>query len=304
MSRGSRVILAYAPMGADLAVKPVTGWKILPRTGDTLNNTTELTKSETIADTRLATAGMVTSAQASGDVDVEFIKSTYDDLIAAAAFNDWNENVLTFGGNTQKLFAIEKNFSDVGQYHYWSGMAVDKWSLTIPDSGFIKMQFSFVGSGYENGLSAYATTPTPSPTSPKASSISVDSITINGEDLKGVACVTAFDFSVTNNLERQNCIGSGLYGAKNMEKMADMEGSLTIAYGQKAQSILNNQLTGTTVSLQAVIKFPDGSKYTLDIGKAQLSGDIPNGGADDILNAQLSYTVVEQAPTLTRTAAA
>ena len=304
MSRGSRVILAYAPQ-ADVSVKPADGWKVLPRTGDSLNNTTELTKSETISDTRLATAGMVTSARAEGSIDTEFIKSTYDDLIAAAAFNPWNGDRLTFGGNVMQLFAIEKLFGDIGQYHYWAGMAVDRWSLSIPTNGFITNQFDFVGSGYENALTAYAQNAVPSPTAPKASTISVDSITINGENLKGVACITEFEFNVNNNIERQECIGSGLYGARNLEKMADMEGTLTLAYSQKTQAILNNQLTGATVSIQAVIKFPDNSTYTLNIPKAQLSGDVPNGKATDILNAQLRYTVVadglQDAPTLTRT---
>ena len=300
MSRGSKVVLAYAPMGADLSVKPTTNWKVLPFKSNSLNNAVELTDSETIVDSRIKTAGMVTSATAEGDVSVEFIKSTYDDLIAAAAFNTWSTDVLTMGGNTQQLFAIEEKFGDVAQYHYWAGMAVNTWSLSIPETGFIEMTFGFMGQDYKTGTTAFSTTPAKAITAPKASSISVDSITIDGENLNGIACVTAFDFTLDNGMERQNCIGGGLYGAKQLEMMAAMTGNLTLAYGQKAQSILDKQLTGATVAIEAVIKFPDNSTYTLSIPKAQLSGDIPNGGMTDILNAQLSYTVVETAPTLTR----
>lgn len=303
MSRGSRVVLAYSPQ-TDVTTVPEAGWKILPFKSNSLNNTVELTDSETIVDSRIKTSGMVTSATADGDVEVEFIKSTYDDLIAAAAFNAWSSNSLTFGGNTQQLFAIQEMFGDVAQYHYWAGMAVNKLTLTIPTNGFISMTFGFMGQDYKTATTAYAVAPATAITTPKASSISVDSITIDGENLKGVACVTDFSFELDNGMERQDCIGSGLYGAKNLEKRASMTGNLTLAYGQKAQSILDKQLTGATVAIQAVIKFPDNSTYTLTIPKAQLSGDIPNGGADDILNAQLSYTVVEQAPTLTRTVAA
>ena len=299
MSRGSKVSLAYAPQ-TDITVKPTTGWKVLPFKSNSLNKAVELTDSETIVDSRIKTAGMVTSATAEGDVSVEFIKSTYDDLIAAAAFNTWSTNVLTMGGNTSKLFAIEEKFGDVAQYHYWAGMAVNTWSLSIPETGFIEMTFGFMGQDYKTGTTAFSTTPATAITAPKASSISVDSITIDGENLKGIACVTAFDFTLDNGMERQNCIGGGLYGAKQLEMMAAMTGNLTLAYGQKAQSILDKQLTGATVAIEAVIKLPDNSTYTLSIPKAQLSGDIPNGGMTDILNAQLSYTVVETAPTLTR----
>lgn len=299
MSRGSKVSLAYAPQ-TDVAVKPTAGWKVLPYKSNSLNNTVELTDSETIVDSRIKTAGMVTSATAEGDVEVEFIKTTYDDLIAAAAFNAWKTNVLTFGGNTQQLFAIQEKFGDVSQYHYWAGMAVNTWSLSIPETGFIGMTFGFMGQNYQTALTEFATTPAAAITTPKASSISVDSITIDGENLKGIACVTGFDFTLDNGMERQNCIGGGLYGAKQLEMMASMTGSLTLAYGQKAQAILDKQLTGATVSIQAVIKFPDNSTYTLNIPRAQLSGDIPTGSMTDILSAQLSYTVVEDAPTLTR----
>ncbi|WP_394261479.1 phage tail tube protein [Moraxella boevrei] len=163
------------------------------------------------------------------------------------------------------------------------------------------MSFGFMGAGYETATTAFATSPTVSKTEPKASTISVESITIDGENLKGIACVTEFNFELDNGMERQNCIGSGLYGAKNLEMMANMTGSLTLAYSQKAQSIVNKQLTGATIAITAVIAFTDGSKYTLNIPKAQISGDIPSGGANEILKAQLNYTVVEIAPTLTRT---
>lgn len=47
MSRGNKVVLTYAPQ-TDVAVKPTTGWKTLPRKSDSLNHTVELTDSETI----------------------------------------------------------------------------------------------------------------------------------------------------------------------------------------------------------------------------------------------------------------
>ena len=86
MARGNKAVLSYSKQD-DVSVVPLTGWKILPRVSDSLNNTVELTDSETINDSRLKTAGMVTSANAEGDVEVEMIKGTYDDLIAAAAGN-------------------------------------------------------------------------------------------------------------------------------------------------------------------------------------------------------------------------
>lgn len=298
MSRGTKVVLAYAPQ-TDVNTKPIAGWKILPRTSDSLNNTVELTDSETINDSRLATAGMVTSANAEGDIEVEMIKGTYDDLIAAAAGNVWttatNTKSLVFGGDVVTRFALEKSHKDIAQYHYWSGMRINSFSVDIPENGFIGMTFGFMGSGYEASLAASSKTPTAAVTDMKATSLSVSDIKIDGVTTKGVSCATAFSFELNNNIERQNCLGAGLYGSAFLEMMADMSGSLTLAYSQKTQEMLNKQLTGAPVSIEVTIKFTDNSTYVLTIPKAQISGDVPSGGKDR-LEAQLTYKVYADVP--------
>lgn len=307
MSRGTKVVLLYAPQVAVNTV-PLTGWKVLPRKSDSLNNNVEMTDSETIADSRIKTAGMVTSASSEGDIECEFIKSSYDDLIEAAAGNVWSDDVLTFGGDVVKMFAIEKAHKDISQFHLWKGMQVNSFKLDIPESGYIGCTFGFMGSGYENKLVTYSTSAAAAITSPKATALTVGDIKLDGSTLQGVACVTAFSFELTNNIEKQNCLGSGLYGANLLSMLADMTGSMTLAYGQKAQEILNNQLTGAPVSIEAIIKFGEGDEdsYILKIPKAQISGDIPSGGKDK-LEASLTYSVYadspDDAPTLTRTIA-
>lgn len=303
MARGNKVVLAYAPQ-TDTSKKPASGWKTLPRTSDSLNNTVELTDSETINDSRLKTAGMVTSANAEGDVEVEMIKGSYDDLIAAAAGNNWATDTVTFGGDVVKMFAIEKGHKDIGQYHYWSGMRVNSFSLDIPESGFIGMTFGFMGSGYESAAVQYSSAPTTTATSPKATSLSVTDVQIDNATTRGVSCVTAFSFEVNNNIERQNCLGAGLYGNELMEMMADITGSLTLAYSKNTQSMLDKQLTGAPVQIQVTISFNDDpDTYVLTIPKAQLSGDVPSGGMEK-LETQLTYTVYAEtladAPTLVR----
>lgn len=300
MSRGTRVQINYAPQLV-AGTKPVTGWKALPRVSDSLNNTVELTDSETINDSRLKTAGAVTSANAEGDVEVEMIKGAYDDLIAAAAGNAWKvadplkTDTIVFGGDVVTTFAMEKAHKDITQYHYWSGMRVNSFSLDIPESGFISMTFGFIGAGYEAAVTPFSVTPAAAVTSPKATSLSVSDIKIDGVTTKNVSCVTAFSFELANNIERQNCLGAGLYGSALLEMMADMTGSITLAYSQKTQELLSKQLTGAPVAIEATIKFTDGDTYVLTIPKAQVSGDIPSGGKDR-LEAQLTYTVYADVP--------
>ena len=311
MSRGTKVVLSYAEQ-SDVSVVPLTGWEVLPRKSDSLNITIDMTDSETIVDSRIKTAGAPTSATADGGIECEFIKSAYDKLLAAAAGNPWVEGTpdgtatLTFGGDVVKQFAIEKMHKDIDQYHLWTGMQVNSMKLDIPEKGYVSLTFDFMGSDYKNQITTrYATNPTAPITSPKATSLSVGDIKINGSTLRGVACVTAFSFELTNNIENQACIGSGLYGASLLTMLSDMTGAMTLAYGQKAQSILNNQMTGAPIKIEALIKFgeDDDDSYLLTIPKAQVSGAIPAGGKDK-LEAQLTYSVyadtIEDAPTIVR----
>lgn len=311
-SRGNKVSLSSA-IQTDIAVKPTTGWEVFPRKSDSLNNTVELLDSETIHGSRLKTPGQVISADASGDVECEFIKGTYDKYMAAAAGNEWiadtpeaGSSTLTFGGDLITMFALAKAHKDIGQYHYWAGNRVNTMMLDIPDGGYAALTFGFMGSGYENALTDFAPSPTDVPVSPKATSLSVSDIKIDGVTTSGTACATAFSFELTNNIERQNCLGAGLYGDDLTEMMADMTGSITLKYGQRAQTILNKQITAAPIRIEVAITFPDDSSYTLVIPKAQISGDVPSGGMTDLLEASLTYTVVAEtsadAPTLIRTA--
>ena len=301
-SRGNKTVLLSA-IQTDAKVKPVSGWDVFPRKSDSLNTTFELLDSETINDSRLKTPGMVISADAAGDVECEFIKGTYDKYMAAAAGNAWEvgapeegQDTLTFGGDVITMFALAKAHKDILQYHYWAGNRVNTMTLDIPEGGYASLTFGFMGSGYENALTDYAPDAAPVPVSPKATSLNVTDIKIDGVTTKGSACATAFSFELTNNIERQNCLGAGLYGDDLTEMMADMTGSLALKYGQKAQSILNKQMTAAPIKIEVTLSFPDTTDtYTLTIPKAQISGDIPSGG-NELLEASLTYTVVADTP--------
>lgn len=299
MSRGSKVVVSYA-LQTDKTV-PKTGWKILPYKSNGLTASFENTESETITDSRIAQAGLVTSGTIQGDIEVEFAQGAYDEFIAAAAFNEWAGNVLTFGGSTVKTFAIETAYKDVNIFHYYGGIRVNTLKLSVGESGYATMSFGFMGMDYKNqNDTAFSKTPTPSGTLNRVTAMSVEDIKIDGVTAKGVACVTEFSFEVDNNMQVQRCLGDGIFAGNLLEMMAKMSGAMTLAYGKKAQEIINKQMTGATIAIEVTLKFPDGSKYVLAIPKAQVNGETPSGGMNDLIKQNVNYTVVEQAPTLTK----
>lgn len=309
-SRGTKVVLSAA-LQTDVTVKPTTGWEIFPRESDTLNNAVELLDSKTIVDARIKSPGEVIKADSMGDVVCEFIKNTYDKYIAAAACNNWQKDVptvgtdtLVFGGDVTTMFALAKSHKDILQYHYWAGNQVNTLKLDIAGGAYASLTLGFVGLGYENSLSDYSVSPATVPLSPKATSLNVSDVRIDGVTSRGTACATAFTLELTNNLSRDDCLGDGVHGSKQDAMMMDITGTLELKYGQRAQLILNKQMTAAPIKIEVDIKFPDMvDMYTLTIPKAQIKGDIPAGSAE-ILKASLAYTVVAETPadypTLTR----
>lgn len=302
MSRGSKVVLNYAPQtNKDV---PKTGWKNLPYTSNSLSVSFENKESETITDSRITQAGLPTSGQVQGDITIELAKDYYNEWLAAAAFNEWQGNVLTFGGDVAKQFAVEVAYKDVGVYHLYAGLLVNKLKLSIEEDSYAMLTLGLIGKDYKNqNDTAFSKTPTPSGTLERVSSLSVEDIKIDGVTTKGVACATRFEFELDNTIQANKCLGDGLFAGNLSEMMANMTGNLTLVYGKKAQEFVNKQMTGATVSIEVTLKFRDNSKLVLLIPKAQVKGEAANGGKNEIIKQQLNYTVVEQAPTLTKTPA-
>lgn len=302
MSRGSRIVVAYAPQTTKEI--PDTGWKILPYKSNGLSASFENTESETITDSRIAQAGLVTGGQLQGDIEVEFAKDAYDDWLSAVAFSEWQGNVLTFAGNTAKTLAVEVGYKDVGIYHYYGGVRVNTLKLALSDTGYATCTFGVMGMDYKNqNDTPYSQSPTTADNLQRVTSLSVEDIKIDGVTTKGVACVTEFSFETDNNIQAQKCLGDGIFAGTLLEMMAKMSGTLTLAYGKKAQEIINKQMTGATVAIELSLKLADGSKYVLNIPKAQVAGETPNGGMNDLIKQNVNYTVVEEAPTLTKISA-
>lgn len=298
MSSGAKIVTSYA-VQADSKVIPQTGWKVLPYTSNTLNNNVELTDSETITDSRLKGSGLVTSGEVTGDIEAELMFGVFDDLLEGAFWGAWSgeaPNVLSVS-DKKKMFAITKDFTDINVNHLFTACHVNTFKLDINTSDLIKVSFGFMGLGYQSSKTAsFAINPEQATVGAKGSGQSIGTILINGEDV-GV-CVEALTFEIDNAVQVQKCLGDNIYGGNALPMRANITGSLNIAYSQKAYDILNNQVAGTTLSLEVPINFEDGKKYVLKVPKMQVSGEIPSPSATDLAVANVNFVVVEKSPIL------
>lgn len=282
----------------------------VPFTEITLDGAATKEDSNSILDSRLAQKGAVTGVEYAGDLNSEWRFGVFDDLIAAAAFNNWqadtpviDQDTLTFGGTTRQSFSILRGYTDINNYHTFRGVHVNTLNISIPEQGLVTIGFGLMGKGRTVASSLPAGTVTTPTLTPTFSNVSVGDILIDGVSQVGVACITAFDFTWDNTMQVQRCLGAGLDIGALIETMANGTGSFTAAWSTGAAANYEKQFTNTTIGLQVVIKDSSNNEYVLTLPKVEITASLPSGGNSDILQASFEYRVVEQAPTLTRTAA-
>lgn len=278
---------------------PQTGWKTLPNITNGLTVSAEMTSSEMLSGGCIGKAGMVTSASVQGDIEAELMFGAYDELIAAAFWSEWSSgstpNTLSVG-STKTQFAVAKDFTDINVNHVFTGCVVSSFGLTIDTSSLIKLKFGMTGLGYqESKTTSFAKTPTKTPDTAKASGLSIGEIKVDGTKLD--VCVESFSFELDNQTEVQKCLGDNIYGGNILAMLANITGSMTIAYSQKAHEMITNQLTGVTLSLEIPINFGS-NKYVIKIPKFQVTGEIPSPSGTDLVTVDLSYTVVDESPVI------
>ena len=301
MSSGAKQLVQIAKETVIGTVPSPFARQTLAFTDISLNQSVEKTESASITDNRLQQSSMITSAEYSGELSAEAQYGAYDDLMAAAAFNAWATNVLTFGGTTRQTFSVLRGYTDIANYHTFSGLHVNTFGIDIPEAGLIGLTFGFMGTKRTTAAVAPVGTITPASANPRMSNISVGDLLVDGVSVKGTACITAFSFNWDNSMQVRKCLGAGLEVGAILEMSAKGTGSFTMAWSTKAAELYEKQFTNGNISLSIPITDTAGNKYVLNIPKVELTASLATGGKDDLLNTTFEYTVVDQAPTLTRT---
>ena len=301
MSSGAKQLVQIAKETVIGTVPSPFARQTLAFTDISLNQSVEKTESASITDSRLQQSSMITSAEYSGELSAEAQYGAYDDLMAAAAFNAWATNVLTFGGTTRQTFSVLLGYTDIANYHAFSGLHVNTFGIDIPEAGLIGLTFGFMGTKRTTAAVAPVGTITPASTNPRMSNISVGDLLVDGASVKGTACITAFSFNWDNLMQVRKCLGAGLEVGAILEMSAKGTGNFTAAWSTKAAELYEKQFINGNISLSIPITDTAGNKYVLNIPKVELTASLATGGKDDLLNTTFEYTVVDQAPTLTRT---
>ena len=303
MSSGAKVT-SYLVKETVPGVTPGSGWQTLRVTGNTLTPTLNKEESEEITESRLGQGSIVTSIDIGGDITGELSYGTFDDLLAAAFYGQWDANKLTVG-ETRSTFSVAKAYRDVDVYALFKGAHVSTFALEVPEEGKATVTFTMSCLDYEDKETPFATDPAEPSKTPFMSSISVGDVKANGVSLAGQACVSGLTVNIDNQLQTQRCFGAERLGPGALiETAAAITGTVTLAWSKKAWELWKNQFKRTPIAVSFPITDSLGNKYEIDLPAIEVDGDLPNGAKGDILKVELNFTVAKQAPVITRSPAA
>lgn len=301
MSSGAKVV-SHIIKEVTPGVTPTGTWDTLRLTGNALTPTVNTAVSDEITDSRISQGSVATSTDIGGDLTAEFSFGSFDQLLEAAFYGTWTGNVLSVG-DTRNTFSIAKGYSDVGVYSVFKGAHVSTFALDIPSDGKVTATFNMACLDYADSDTPIVVSPNAPTTTPFLSNNNVGTISIDGESLEGVACVSAMTISLDNSLQAQRCIGNTKLGpGAQIATEAAITGTITLAWSKRAWEIWKKTFTRLPISVVFPITDALGNKYTFNFPAVEVDGELPSGGKRDLIEVTLNYTVAKISPTITRLA--
>lgn len=291
MSSGSQIV-TYIVAETTPGETPATpAYDTLRLTGNSMTPTVGTEQSDEIRADRMSGGNIITSLDYSGDLSFELSALTFDDLLEAAFYGTWATDVLEVGSD-RHTFTVVKGYKDIGVWTTFRGVHVGSMSLEIPEEGKVTGSFTCMGLDYEDSTTdptASGTINAPTSTVPFGSATSVGDITINGASLAGEACISALSLEIDNTMQVQRCLGKAGPGAL-IATRANITGSVTVAWSAASYNLWKKMLTREAVSLTFPLEDAAGNSYTFEIPAAELDGDLPDGGNEDIIQVELNIS--------------
>lgn len=220
----------------------------------------------------------------SGDIPVELSYGAFDDLIAAAMFNDWESDDTIQTGTTQKSLRLQRAFTDVGEYHEFLGCIPSSWSISMEPNAIVTSTFSFMGKEME-------TSQTLSDAEDKATNAPFDSFSgyiREGGDSSSdeIAVVTGLEFTLENNLEAMQVIGNNKPVGLS-EGRVNITGTVTAYFA--GSTLLDKFLNETESVLQFQLEDDDGNTLEFYMPRIKYSGGEVEVGSEGPVTLSMPF---------------
>lgn len=221
---------------------------------------------------------------AEGSIGVAFAPDVYDDLLEAVFQGTWNSNVLKIG-TTQRSFAFEERFTDLGQYQVWNGVTFNTFELSMNTDALVTANFGFMGSS-ATALSGTSIDATPDAVVEMPRFFHAEgSISEGGSP---VAFITSMQLSLDNGLTGNRTIGNVGYRSISSGK-ATVTGTVTALF---ESADLFNKFRNSTDSVISVVLSAGSPAETLTfkVPKVRYTSGNFQRGADGPVLVELGFT--------------
>ncbi|HAV4442720.1 TPA: hypothetical protein JIR18_12475 [Acinetobacter baumannii] len=302
MSSGAKIRLYYAEEQTPEVLPTTPVWKTVRRVSDSLTENVTTETSNSVVDTRFQQGSFATEAEITGSLEVELSIGLFDDFWSAVALNNWNSDVLNFGGDVRKTFTFVKVYSDINQVFIYRGVRVNEASMSIATTGKISTTFGLMGTLFERTTSSPVVSPLPVPDVVLVSSVNVGDLTVNGETVVGTACMQSLELTINNNMEAIRCIGSKkLTATTYLEKIVAITLNTQYMFSAQSAGYIDYIKTRDTMPINFSIEDSKGNGYAFEFPKLEVAeAPHPDGGGEDTITVDINYNHIRVSPVITR----
>lgn len=302
MSSGAKVTTAIIPEVTP-GVTPEGKWWEMKRSSFGLKTTFARNKSDEIGATRMTQSTGAGVTNIAGDVGMKLRVNPVTDALLESCFGARFTGDKLVVGEENITFSVANSARDISVNAIYRGVRVTQLALTVPHDNSITMTVSLAGTGFDSRQGA------PFYTDPLDTAVNDVVVTdfkhlrnpkIDGQPLAGNACVDSINLTFNNNNQTQFCLGDGM-GTPGNQISTEFEptGQIRLAWSPKAYDVWASQKDKRTMSFEFDVEAANGT-YSFYFPRVEFSGDWPDGGSNDLIQATLSLAAIVESPVITR----
>jgi len=180
-------------------------------------------------------------------------------------------------GTTKKSLFIEENFTDVGEYNYYTGMRVNEFSISFDNQSKVTGSFDFMGKEEvtDNQTSQGSGTNAANTNDVFNTSNHIPRFVEGGSVLEPVQ---NFDLTLTNNVRNRAILGSETSVESGVGSI-DLSGSMEAYFTD--QNLYKKYIDFDETSFSILSEDPAGNAYIITIFKANLTDGSENADGTD-----------------------
>ena len=291
ISTGARHGMAYVKESAYGQTPSTPAFKKIRHTSTTLALSKETIQSEELRADRQLAGFKHGNKQVGGDIGFEFSYDSFDDFLEAALGGTWANDVLKVGVN-RRSFTVEREFSDIRQFHRFTGVELNGFSLSVAPNAMITGSFTTIGQGMSTAAAIVtgATYAEPNTNTPFDSF--TGGMSVNG---KPSNVVTSIELTLENGLEALFVVGSNETLQPSIGR-SNVTGSMSVYFEDSSMidRFINEEDTALEFTLAG-----DGGAYTFKLPRIKFGSGAPevSGTGPIILNMEFQALFDETAAT-------